>query len=250
MTDTIRRYAVEATFLRKQSGLGHVKPRWRGTLPGILMVVLLSGCASQRGQQYQYVREDPAVTEAKAERYCRYAYSDARINPVRSKVPIRNGGSIPIQMMSSNEFPSKEEAAAILVWAEQRQKCFEHEAMLFDATAPGHIQAQRLEVSQLMAELYEGKITYGQYATQLTQNRARFFKQDAVMRAQAARDQAQAAQAARQNLYQQQLLDLERQRLEDEQEKSRNTHRYGKGARPQVNCTTTYIGNQAYTKCN
>jgi hypothetical protein len=207
----------------------------------ILVALSLSACANPQKQ----AADRAAALRAQVEGYCRQLYSDPRIDPIRSKVPVGIGLSeqIPIQMMSNNEFPSKEEAPAILVWAEQRQRCHEYQTSLF-GPPPAHLEALRRANSQLMADLYGGAITYGEYAKQLNQNTSLFLQQDASIRAQAARDRLQAIQAFQQNLYQRQQLNLERQRLQNEQLRAMQPQQ-----NPAIHCTTQYIGNQAYTNC-
>jgi hypothetical protein len=213
----------------------------RNAFTVILVACGLSACANPQQQS----QERAAALQAQANKYCWEVFSDPRLEPVKDKVPLSLTMSdpIPIQMLSNNEFATKEEAAAILVWAEQRQKCQTKYTSLF-GPAPVHLDALRRANTQLMAELYGGQITYGQYAKQLNQNTALFLQQDATIRAQAARDQMQAMQAFQQTLYQQQQLNLERQRIQNEQLRA---------MQPQpsrsVNCTTSYIGNQAYTNC-
>jgi hypothetical protein len=92
-------------------------------------------------------------------------------------------------MMSNNEFRTREETLAILVWAEQRQRCHEYQTSLL-GQPPAHMEVLRRANSQLMADLYGGRINYGQYAKQLNQNVMVFLDQDAAIRAQAARDHA------------------------------------------------------------
>lgn len=204
----------------------------------VLFVLLLSGCAGPQQKQ-------GADLDAKGREYCRQLYSDPRLDPIRSKVPLNMGVSdpIPIQMMSDNDFPSTEEASLILVWAEQRQRCHEYQTSLYGPPR-AQVEAVRRANSQLMAELYGGVITYGQYAKQLNENISLFLQQDEAIRAQAARDQLQALQAFQQNLYQQQRLNIERQRLQNEQLRALQPRQ-----NPPVSCTTDYIGNQAYTHC-
>ena len=221
-----------------------MKCRKRLAFIGILVIFTLSACVNPppRSVDSQDRRAD---LQRRGAEYCQQLHSDPRLDPIRDKVPLlaQISDPIPMQMMSNNEFPTNEEASAIAALAEQRQKCQKYQTVLLGAH-PAHVEALRRTNSQLMAELYGGNITYGQYAKQLNQNVVLFLQQDAAIGAQAARDRLQAAQAFQQNLYQQQQLNLERQRLQNEQLRALQPQR-----NPPINCTTQYIGDQAYTNC-
>ena len=106
---------------------------------------------------------------------------------------------------------------------------------------PTHFSALRRANSQVMAELFARRITYGQFAGQLNQNEIAFMQQDQILRTQAQRDAAQATQAFEQQLIQQQQINLQQQQLLNQR----------RPAPPNpVNCTTQYVGNMAYTNCH
>ena len=199
-----------------------------------VLVLLLAGCAGLANKQRQ--------EEVNA--YCRQVYSDPRLDPIREKVPINItfADSIPVRMLANDNYPTKEEAAAILSWAEQRQLCQTKATEMF-GPAPAHLAAVRDANSQSMADLYAGKLTYGEYIRQYSDHKARFLEVDQAVRAQAAEYALRAQQAFSQQLYQQQQLNLQRQQIQAEQFKALQPNR-------SLHCITSYIGNQAYTNCN
>jgi hypothetical protein len=191
----------------------------RFIVPAFLLI--LTGCAelqpqSNRGEELH--------------QYCRQVYSDPRIDPIRDKVAVyaQKVSDISMQMMANQATATDEEKVAILAWAEQRQLCHQRRNELL-GQPPAHMEAARGYYSQAMADLYGGQISYGEFAKRGSQIIAAYFQHDQALRAQAQRD-------AQQQLYQQQQLNLRRQQLLDQN-------------RP-VNCTTQYIGNQAYTNCH
>jgi hypothetical protein len=234
-------FGLRAICLKGGVQMCHSKSHWFWI---ILALLFVSGCVNP-GRPIPPSAGEVQTNIARSKQYCSQLYADPRIDPVRSKLPMPTSfsDSISIQMMSSNEFPTKEEAQAILAYADQRQKCMDYNNVIFGPT-PVHVDAVRRSVSQLLAELYAGSINYGQYAKQLNQNFGYFIQQEATIRAQVARDQLQVQQAFQQSLFQQQQLSLERQRLQNEQFRALQPK-----INTPVNCTTQYIGNQAYTNC-
>jgi hypothetical protein len=194
-----------------------------------------------------FVRKSAEPTDcgcsSTSQEQCRQFYSDARLDLIRDKVPVqmRIEEPIPVQMMADNNLPTEEEKTAIIAWAEQRQLCQQASNALLGAQ-PTHVEAIRSANSQAMADLYAGRISFGEFAKQLNQNRIAFFQQDQALRAQAQRDSLQAQQVLQQHLYQQQQLNLQQQQINNERLRSSQPS--------SVNCTTQYIGNQAYTHCN
>lgn len=195
----------------------------------LLIAMTLASCAQMEAHKRQAAR-------AEVEQYCAQLYTDARIDPIRDKVPInlRVETPIPIQMMANNAIPTEEEQAGILAWAEQRQLCQQRSTDVL-GPPPAHLEAVRSANSQAMADLYGGRISYGDFAKQLNQNRMAFIQQNQALLDQANRDALQRQQAFQQLLFQQQQLNLQ------QQSRQQNAP---------VNCTTQYIGNQAYTNCH
>ena len=177
-----------------------------------------------------------AVAEADA--YCAALYSDPSLNSIRYKTPvgIPLTQSVAVHMMANSERPTDEEKVAVLKWAESRELCAS-KYMEVAGQFPAHLQALRSLNSQAMAELYAGELTFGEFARQMERNRVAFIQQDAALQRQANRDALMEQQAANQMMYQQQQLRLQRQQIQNDQNRS-------------VNCTTRYVGNQAYTSCN
>lgn len=204
------------------------------------LVGTLSACASTQ-------RPDPSRVQEEYQEYCRIAFADVRIDPIRSKVPVnlRIADPIPVQMMANDEYPALEEKDAILAFATQRQNCIDRERELFGA-APAHFEAFRRINSAAIADLYSEKLTYGQFAQFLNQASAQVLQQDAELQRQNERDRAEAQRVFAQQLYQQQMIQLENRRLQSE--RRRTAEQAAEQARG-VNCTTQRIGDQTYTNC-
>ncbi len=204
---------------------------------GLLFLTLLGACANMQQAQIQGKQKD-------AQQYCASLYSEARLEPIRGKVPFQLalGQSIPMEMMSNSQFPTEEETQAILTWAQLRQDCFTYQTQVL-GQPPAHYVALRMANNQVIAELFAGRITYGQLAQQINQNQIAALQQDQAIRMQAQRDAVQAQQAFSQQLFQQQQLNLQQQQLRNQQLQSRPINN-------SVNCTTQYIGNTAYTNCH
>lgn len=199
-----------------------------------VLVLLLAGCAELASKQQA----------EQANAYCIQVYSDPRLDLIRDKLPItiKMTESIPVRMLANDSYPTKEQAAAILSWAEQRQLCHSKLTEIF-GPAPAHLTAMRDANSQSMADLYAGKLTYGQYIRQYSDHKARFLEVDQALSTQAAERALRAQQAFSQQMYQQQQLNLQRQQIQAEQFKALQQNR-------PLNCTTSYVGNQAYTNCH
>lgn len=145
----------------------------------ILSVVFgLSGCGAM--QQYQYQQQQQAkIDTAKAKiaelnSRCTGSFkSDPRLDPLRPYMTF--DGKESIQQMSSTKKPNAKEKQAILVFDELASECIaERVAILQAADAPYFmIQGTReygLAAKQSKADLWAGKLTYGQYLKQAHQN--------------------------------------------------------------------------------
>ena len=202
----------------------------------LLTTSTLSACVDLQEQRQIEDEKRQEAARAEVDMYCSQLYSDPRLDPIRAKMPIGKSITepVPVQMMTNSDLPTQGEKSAILAWAQQRQLCQQKDSTLFGPPYP-HLEAARRANSQSIADLYGGKITYGQYAKFLNELEAHVLQEDQAVRAQAARDFLDAQRTADQHFYQQQQI-------------MRETIKSVQPREP-VQCTTSYVGNQAYTNC-
>lgn len=208
--------------MRKLSGM---------TVAVLVPFALVFGCANLQTQD---------ARDAEIKQYCRKLSEDPRIDPIRAKVPvvIAIADPISVSMKTNDTYASFYEQPAILAWAEQREQCLERATEVL-GQPPAHMVAVRSINSQNMADLYSRKITFGEFAKRLSQTNADFRQANQAIQALDARDRHSAQEAAAQEMYQRQQINLEGQRLQAEQFST-----------PGINCATQYVGNQAYTSCD
>lgn len=138
---------------------------------------------------------------AAAKSFCESLYADSRIDPIRKKIPITLSMErpVPARLMVNDARPNEDEKAAIRLWSEHRELCQQSYAQVLGAPS-AHLSAARAANSQGLADLYAGKITFGQFARRFNQNRATFFQQDAAFRAQVQREALQQRNALQEAL--------------------------------------------------
>ena len=207
-------------------------PNTYSLLGVILVAATASGCAEIEQKQALKAYQN-------AEAYCRNLNSDSRLDVLRGKIHM-DSTPPPIQILANTETPTKDEMPAILVYAEKRDQCRGYFDSVLGAPQQPR-QAARLANNQSLADLYAGKITYGEYAKQVTEHMSAAQQQASQIAAQDNRDRLQALQVFQQGLYQQQQLNLQ------QQQQMRSSFTPLPSA---INCTTQYIGSQAFTNCH
>lgn len=211
------------------------------------LALSLESCATSSkgasGLASIFNRPSVADIHTAVENYCTTLYSDPRLDPIRGKIVLWKEEAT-ISMMANDQKANSEEQAAILAYADQRQRCLEYEAQQFGAI-PASVDAYRRANSQVLADLYSGQITFGQCVRSISQNGGTLRLQLEQSAQVAAQQQAANAQAAQQLFLQQQQVNLQQQAV-------RNAQMRALIPQPpvNVNCTTQYIGNQAYTNCH
>lgn len=129
----------------------------RSTLVIIGMGVagLLGGCAGQTA------RKPPADVTA----YCTQQYADKAIDPVRAKidVPIRLGEPMPIERLADRTRASDVEKPAILALAKAMENCTGF-GVTHLGPMPYYRTVSNSRIADLLAQLYAGDITYGQFS--------------------------------------------------------------------------------------
>jgi hypothetical protein len=169
--------------------------------------------------------------------YCESLYADSRIDPIRKKVVIATSLDLPVsrRLMANDSLPTDDEKIAIQVWVKQRELCQQSHVQVVGAP-PAHLSAVRAANSQGLADLYAGRITYGEFAKQYERNRNAYLQQDAALRVQtqhAAMQQQLASQPDDPSIAEKLFQSLQMPQ-----------------SSPSTNCTTQYRGVQAFSKCS
>lgn len=169
--------------------------------------------------------------------YCESLYADSRIDPIRKKIVIATSmdQAVPRRLMTNDSLPTEQEKAAIQVWVNQRELCQQSHAEIFGAP-PAHLSAVRAANSQGLADLYAGRITYGEFAKQYERSRNAYLEQDAALRVQAQHEAVQ-------------------QQLASQPDDPSIPEKLFQGlqmpqSRPSTSCTTQSRGLQADSKCS
>jgi hypothetical protein len=101
---------------------------------------------------------------------CDMLFADPALDPIRTKVALSGVKDQTLEMRSNNSKPTPVEASAISLWDQKRHECEignPAQAMLNATPVAGSVLVNNLEdVEQLIAELYDGQITYAQFAAQ------------------------------------------------------------------------------------
>jgi hypothetical protein len=133
------------------------------TLVGIMSLLLIySGCdviaEQQRQQRFQA-----------ADKACEALYADARLDPIRGKVALNNSvKQTTFAMRTDTKTVSPGEKPLIALWADKREQCFRvYDPALEPLAAPQVVvvwHAMWGATDAAIAELYLGRITYGDFA--------------------------------------------------------------------------------------
>lgn len=162
----------------------------RCVVPAVLSAVLglLVGCASTPGG-----RNDPDVAAARAvAARCDALMADPRIDPVRDKIQLPLSFDAPqaIDYLSDRTYPTPDESAAIQALWEARTGCrrFGEERL---GPMPNFRAESEDALVDLLGDLREGAITYGQFARKVLHVGARDkHARELLDEAQRARDMA------------------------------------------------------------
>jgi hypothetical protein len=119
----------------------------------LVTVALISGCAAPGVRQAEEVKQ-----------FCAQRFADSSIDPVRSKIviPIVSTEAQPIEMLANRERPNADEREAILALANARIACnkFSYERL---GPPPAYRSATQDRITAILADLYAGEMTYGEF---------------------------------------------------------------------------------------
>lgn len=219
------------------------------TIASICLMATIGGCAPAAyrpvgisGEVIKNMRQDIAT-------YCNSLLNDSVLNPIRGKVPLRiERDAITFEMLTNQSRSVETEKTALQHWVQARKTCFEYEFHMLSAQydpPPVWLIESRARSEAYIADLYVGRLTYGEFVRALQDviaagdraNEEAKYRQQLLTAAQrkAAAQEAATAQQAYQNFM---------QNLNNAFQPARN---FGN---PSLNCTSQYIGNFMYTNCN
>ena len=132
--------------------------RTKLTICFLAQAFALAGCATQ-----QTAQDTQAVKQ-----YCAKEYADPRLDPLRSKIvlPIIVGTPQPIEILANRERPTAQERPVILLLSQLREDCNKY-ALDQLGPPPAYRAASHDRVSEALADLYAGDLTYGGFAKTL-----------------------------------------------------------------------------------
>src|SRR5262249_26972938 len=137
-----------------------------------LTAILMTGCAQTIAG---FNAERQRAEWADARQRCESLMADPALNPIRDKVALFNTEQQTFAMRTNTDYVSSEEKSAIALWAQKRDQCQLIERPMWDK-APVQLAAVSNAAKQLtdsmIAELYLGRITYGELANRRAKNAA------------------------------------------------------------------------------
>ncbi len=160
---------------------------------------------------------------------------DARFDKMKVRGAVGSAIQVTLEMAASRDKASDEEKSQLSILAVARQTCLDLGKAWRRTYAPPEIaviyETLQMRVMDLMANLYGGDITWGEYIAR-RRGIASEFEQS---RAQIATNLRNQEESRRRDAVNTLLL---MHALQPQQQPSR-----------QINCTTRYIGSTAYTSC-
>jgi hypothetical protein len=118
---------------------------------------VVAGCAAPGAK-------GPSV-EDQVRAHCERAYADARIDPIRAKVqlPLSFDDPQDVERLADRSFVTDAERPAVKALWEAKESC-RREAERLLGPPPRYREVSEGQVSVALAELFDGEITYGQFA--------------------------------------------------------------------------------------
>lgn len=128
----------------------------------IFLAVITTGCATPQQSQQATIPPNPELGCIEA------IVSRADFALIRSKIYLASAKDQPFAMMTNTDKPTEEEKKEIAAWISARQECFNNADSWYQQYSHPQLNAivrrYTLMFFTLTADLYNGKITYGDYA--------------------------------------------------------------------------------------
>lgn len=204
--------------------------------------------------------------------------TDSRYLPVAEKVPFDVTKGQPLELLASAERPTAAEKAALSFLATEGERCYElgdrWRTENYGAEINGYMLAYRVDLVSAMADLYAGKLTFGDLAKfrakQMTDLKVKI--DSAVARARTAREsreaerQAAASRRRDEEARAQQAQEVQMRQFEESRRQAALMMLLNRpqpqapqlkpyimptpAPRTSTNCTSYLSGNQLHTNCN
>jgi hypothetical protein len=110
--------------------------------------------------------QPPAAKEG-ADSYVEHLFTDPRLDPIRDKVPlVLRAGAVTPLLLSNEDRPTPAEKQAIKVWVSVREQA--QQVQLEQRGPPSQLLVRtRQLVTRAILQLYNGDLTYGQFARRI-----------------------------------------------------------------------------------
>jgi hypothetical protein len=144
--------------------------------------LILAGCASEAHRHSSATAVPPAAaptavapaavapptsTGGSNDPYVRALYADARLDPIRHKVPLLLGPDVVQPAYLSNDTkPSVAEKKAITAWLQVREEAQRYRTAHAGEPSP-LLTRTRKEVTEAILQLQKGELTYGAFARRI-----------------------------------------------------------------------------------
>ena len=145
---------------------------------GILLcaATVLAGCAdaptSQGPVQTPSVQSPPGSHtpdkgSPQAASHVDQLFADPRLDPIRGKVPlVLRSGTVTPGLLANEDKPTPEEKHAIKVWMSIREQAQQYQ-LEHQGPPSARLMRTRQLVTRAMLQLYNGELTYGQFARRI-----------------------------------------------------------------------------------
>jgi len=111
--------------------------------------------------------QTPAPEEADS--YLEHLFADRRLDPIRDKVPLLlRADAVTASHLSNQEKPTEQERRAIAVWESVRERAQQYQQ---EQRGPPSLLLVRVrqQVTRAILQLYDGELTYGEFAARIRQ---------------------------------------------------------------------------------
>ncbi len=155
------RHLRKGVFDRRKVFNGLVRMR---AIAALFMAGILGGCAFPEGQRVNQQKADSDNVEA----FCVNAWADTRLDPLRSKLPVKAPDATLAQLADSS-LATPAQQQAISDFDPVMAQCFEMRRTYLKAYTTGGVVAifdiLQADSKSLRAQLWARKITFGDYNT-------------------------------------------------------------------------------------
>lgn len=109
----------------------------------------------------------PPRAAEETDSYLEHLFADPRLDPIRDKVPLLlRADTVTASHLSNPEKPTEQERRAIAVWESVRERAQQHQQEQRGPPSPQLVKV-RAQVTRAILQLYEGELTYGEFAARI-----------------------------------------------------------------------------------